>query len=155
MNRGMLSFTDVEVNYDLLYEVWKFDPRALEYIDGPKLSSYAMALSQYLIYFSYQRNLAKAEQYRLNKRIDRSISLIMASDETFLKKHKTKAAAWDFVISTDTDLMDCQTKLDALCTELIQTEGMDKVISELIATIKRELTRRESELYQIRAERKN
>ena len=51
--------------------------------------------------------------------------------------------------------MDAQAKLDNLHTELLQTEGIDKCISELVATLKRELTRRENELYQVRVERKN
>ena len=155
MNRDVLSFSHIEVNNDLLEEVWKLDPRTLEHIDGMKLSSYALVLAQYLIYFTYQRNLTKAEQYKTNKFIDRTVSLIMTSDDNELKKYKTKAAATDYIISTNTSLMDAQTKLDDLHKELIHIEGMDKVVSELIATIKRELTRRENELYQVRVERRN
>jgi len=79
----------------------------------------------------------------------------MTSDEIKAKKFKTKAAALDYIISINEVLMDTQTKLDTVCDELMQIEGMDKVISELIATIKRELTRRENELYQVRRERRN
>jgi hypothetical protein len=143
------------INHNLLDEVWKLDPRNMDSIDGAKLSSYSVCLAQYLIYFSYQRNLARAEQHRLDKYIDRTVSLILTDNIEYLKKYKTKAAAADFIISVNSSLMDAQTQLDALHTELLQTEGMDKVISELVATLKRELTRRENELYQVRVERKN
>lgn len=155
MDADVLSFTNVKVDNGLLNEIWCLDPRTLEHIDGAKLSSYAMALAQYLIYFTYQRNLAKAEQYKENKYIDRTISLIMSSDTEYIKKYKTKAAATDFIISNNESLMHSQTKLDAVQEELVVIEGVDKAISELIATIKRELTRRENELHQVRMERRN
>ena len=50
--------------------------------------------------------------------------------------------------------MEAEAKLDELKIEMIQVDGMEKNISELIATIKRELTRRENELYATRQERK-
>lgn len=153
MEQDVLSFTKIKINYDLLDEIWKLDPRTLEHIDGMKLSSYALCLAQYLIYFTYQRNLTKAEQYKLRKFVDRTVSIIMSEEGT--KKFKTKGAATDYIISTNTDLMEAQTKLEAIHRELTQIEGMDKAISELIATIKRELTRRENELYQVRQERRN
>lgn len=156
MNEDVLSFSKIEVNNGVLNEIWTLDPRTLEHIDGIKLSEYALALSQYLVYFTYQRNLAKAEQHRLNKYIDRRVSLELASiSSEEKKKHKTKAEATDFLISMNEDLMDAQTRLDVIYTELITIEGIDKVVSELIATIKRELTRRENELYQVRAERRS
>lgn len=155
MDQNVLSFTKITINHDLLDEVWKLDPRNMDSIDGAKLSSYSVCLAQYLVYFSYQRNLVRAEQHRLDKYIDRTVSIIATSDIDLLKKYKTKAAATDYIVSTNASLMDAQAQLDALHIELIQTEGMDKVISELVATIKRELTRRENELYQVRAERKN
>jgi hypothetical protein len=155
MDEEVLSYTNIKLNRGLIDEVWKLDPRSLDHIDGSLLSSYALALAQYLIYFTYQRNLTRAEQHRLDKYIDRSISLIISSDDSYMKKYKTKAVAADYIISINESLMEAQTKLDAVHKELIQTEGMDKVISELIATLKRELTRRENELYQVRVERKN
>lgn len=152
MDQDVLSFTQVKLNNSLLNEIWQLDPRTLEHIDGKTLSSYALALSQYLIYFTYQKNLDRAEQHRLNKYIDRRVAVTLAEEN---KKYKTKAEAVANIVSTNTDLMDAQAKLDTLYTELTQIEGIDKNISELIATIKRELTRRENELYQTRAERRN
>jgi len=155
MNEDALSFTKIKINSDLLDEIWGLDPRQLDYVDGAVLSSYALALSQYLVYFTYQKNLTRAEQYRLNKNIDRQIALILASDRVDLKKIKTKTDIKEYLISIDTNLMDMQSKLDGIYKELLQVEGIDKVMSELIATIKRELTRRENELYQVRQERRN
>ena len=155
MNKDVLSFTKIQVNHTLLDEIWKFDPKTLEHVDGMKLSSYALCLAQYLVYFTYQVNLTKAEQHRLRKYVDRTVSLVMsAMPKEEAKKYKTKAAASDYIISTDTGLIASETRLEAIQRELIQVEGMDRVISELIATIKRELTRRENELYQVRMERR-
>ena len=153
MENDVLSFNQMRVEQGLLSEVWKLDPRAIEHIDGALLSTYAVALSQYLIYFTYQRNLVRAEQHRINKYIDRSVSLLLTKE--LEKKYKTKASVVDYIISTNEDLMEKQTELDLIYIELIQTEGMDKAISDLISTLKRELTRRENELYQIRLERRN
>ena len=155
MDADVLSFTNVKVDHSLLNEIWQLDPRSLDHIDGVKLSSYAIALAQYLIYFTYQRNLAKAEQYKENKYIDRTISLTMSNEPEYLKRFKTKAAAADYIITSNDSLMRSQANLEALQEELIKIEGVDKVISELIATIKRELTRRENELHQVRLERRN
>lgn len=154
MEAGALSFTKIQVNHDLLSEIWGFDPRKLDTVAGAKLSTYAVALSQYLIYFTYQKNIARAEIHKLTKYIDRTVSLILSSDDETRKKHKTKAAAKDFIISTNTSLMEAQSKLDELLIELIYIDGIDKNIGELIATIKRELTRRENELYSVRMERR-
>ncbi|MCK4527908.1 hypothetical protein KAW18_11100 [candidate division WOR-3 bacterium] len=154
MDIDMLSFTKVQINQDLLDEIWKFDPRRLDELKGSILSSYSMALAQYLIYFTYQRNIVKADVYRLNKMIDRTISLILSKDKKLLKEHKTRSSAVDFLVSTNDYLTETQSKLDVLNIELMHIDGVDKSISELIATIKRELTRREKELFTTRMERK-
>lgn len=154
MNKDVLSYSQVRINNDFLKEIWTMDPKTLEGIDGAKLSAYAVALSQYIIFLKFQCNKAKAEMYRLTTYIERSISLALTDKPELSKKYGTKKAAADYLISTREDLMEAQGSLEALKQEDIQTEGMDKAISELIATIKRELTRRENELYQTRMERK-
>ena len=151
----MFSFSSVKIDRDFLKEIWELDPRTLDNLSGRKLSSYALALSQYLIYFTYQRNKTRAEQHRLTKFIDRTVSLIMTDDESYLKKYKTKGVAAEYIVTNNEDLMAKQAKLETLQLEIIETDGIDKVISELISTIKRELTRRENELYQERMDRKN
>jgi hypothetical protein len=154
MDEDALSFTKVKINSDLLDEIWSFDPRTLDNVQGHLLSTYAVALSQYLIYFTYQKNKSRAEIHRLTKFIDRTVSLSLSSDPKLLKAHKTKAAAHDYIITDSPELMEAEAKLDNLKIEMIQVDGMEKNISELIATIKRELTRRENELYATRQERR-
>lgn len=156
MNKDVLSFKKIKINNDLLDEVWSFDASKLEHVDGSKLGSFAVVLAQYLIYFTYQRNLAKAEKYKITKYVDRTVSLTMAANsKEYIKRYKTKASATDVIIANSAELMRKQDELENIHRELIQIEGMDKVVSELIATIKREMTRRENELYQVRAERRN
>lgn len=154
MDKDVMSFTKIKVNNDLLEEIWKFDPRKLDDLKGNTLSSYSLALAQYLVYFTYQRNITKANMHRMNKLVDRTISLILSEDKELLKKYKTRSSAVDFLISTNSFLMETQSELDILNMELMRISGIDKTISELIATIKRELTRRENELYTTRMERR-
>lgn len=155
MDKDLLACAKVTINRDLLQEIWTLDPRKLDSIDGAVLSSYALALAQYLVYFNYQRNLILAEKHKLSKYVDRTVSLILTTDKEYSKKYKTKSSAADFIITTNTSLMEAQSKLDDIQIELMWIEGVDKTLIELIATIKRELTRRENELYQIRVERRN
>ena len=77
----------------------------------------------------------------------------IALDKDTLKRYKTKAAAVEFVISTSEALNQIRKDVDTLKEELMRVEGVDKMISDLIATFKRELTRRENELYTVRKER--
>jgi hypothetical protein len=154
MHKDVLSFNQVRIDQDFLKEIWLLDPRTLENIDGAKLSAYALALSQYIVFLKFQCNETKAEIYRLTTYIERSISLALTDNPKLAREHGTKKAATEVLISTREDLMASQTKLEALKLENMKTEGMDKAISELIATIKRELTRRENELYQVRMARK-
>jgi hypothetical protein len=111
-----------------------------------------MALAQYLIYYNVQKNRTKAEVHKLSKFIERTTSISITPD--IQKTYGTKTAATAFLIATVPELSEAQEKLDNFYYELNLIEGMDRSISELIATIKRELTRRENELYAIRRERK-
>ena len=154
MDADALSFTKVQINSSLLDEIWAFDPRTLDTIPGHTLSTYAVALSQYLIYFTYQKNKTRAEIHRVSKFIERTVSLILSEDKELLKKYKTKGVATDALIMSNDALMRAQERLDDMNLEMIHVDGMDKSVSELIATIKRELTRRENELYTARQERK-
>jgi hypothetical protein len=99
--------------------------------------------------------LTKAEVYDLGNKIDRTVALMMASySKEMLKKFDTKAAKVDYIISSDSELTEAQDRLDELKKDLICLDGVDKSIYELIATIKRELTRRENEFYHTKAEYK-
>ena len=152
MDKDVFCFEKIQIDKSFLNEVWSFDPKTLDQVDGVLLSKYAIALAQYLVYFNVQKNKTKAEIYRLNKFIERTMSINITPEVH--KKYKTKSAASDFLIATIPLLSESQEKLDGFYYELNLVEGMDKSISELIATIKRELTRRENELYAVRMERK-
>lgn len=152
MEKDIFCFEKITISNSLLDEIWTFDPRTLDQIEGKNLSMYAMALAQYLIYYNVQRNKTKAEVHRVSKFIERTTSISITPD--IQKTYGTKTAASAFLIATVPELSKAQEKLDKLYYELNLIEGMDKSVSELIATIKRELTRRENELYTIRKERR-
>jgi len=152
MGQAITSFQNIKINNTLVDEIWNFNPRSLNNLDGVTISMYSIALAQFLIYFKSEQNQTKAEIAKKNKLFESSIAIVL--DKEVLKQYKTKSAATDYLISTNVDLSRLNDQIDELKLELIKLDGIDKTISEYIATFKRELTRRENELYAIRAERK-
>jgi len=152
MDQAITSFQNIKINNTLVDEIWNFNPRSLNNLDGVTISMYSIALAQFLIYFKSEQNQTKAEIAKKNKLFESSIAIVL--DKEVLKQYKTKSAATDYLISTNVDLSRLNDQIDELKLELIKLDGIDKTISEYIATFKRELTRRENELYAIRAERK-
>lgn len=152
MDPAIMSFQNIRVDETLVDEIWKFNPRSLNNLDGGTISMYAIALAQFLIYFKSEQNQTKADIAKKKKLFESSIAIVL--DKEVLKAYKTKAAATDYLVSTNADLSQLNDQMDELSLELVKLDGIDKTISEYIATFKRELTRRENELYAIRAERK-
>ena len=152
MDRDVLVFKNTKPNNDFVDEVFRLDIRTLDTIDDRLISKYASVLSQYLIYFKYQQNTAKAEMYRLQRKLELSTTQLITKD--ILKQYKTKRDAMSYLTANTQDLYIMDGKIEDLKVELILIEGIDKTIQEYIATLKRELTRRENELWETRMERK-
>jgi len=152
MQKDVLSYKQVTFNESLMDEIWKMNPRTIPDLPGRTISQYMVALAQYLVYFKAQVNDAKAEIYRLSATIENGVAMSMHDEK--LKKFKTKKEAVTYLINISPHLAKLNDKLIIKKRELIAVEGMDKPISELIATLKRELTRRENELYATRMERR-
>jgi len=152
MDNGVLSFTKVKPNNDLIDEIWAFDVKNLHALTDPRLSEYVIALSQWLIYYKAQVNETKAEINQLKSDLDVIVSSCMS--ERILKEYKTQTAARDHIIRSEPSSSLMSDKLRKLQTDLIKVDGADRSISELIAAFKRELTRRDNELYTIRKERR-
>ena len=93
----------------------------------------------------------KVEIHRKQRALDSGINQVLTKD--VIKQYKTKAAAAEFIISNSQELNVIRNEVDRLKDELMIVEGVDKTISDLIATLKREMTRRENELYITRKER--
>jgi len=152
MRKGVLSYKQVIFNESLMDEIWKLNPRTIPDLDGRIISQYMVALAQYLVYFKAQVNDAKADIYRTTTTIESGVAMSMHDDK--LKKFKTKKEAVTYLINISPHLAKLHDRLIEKKRELVAVEGMDKPISELIATLKRELTRRENELYATRMERR-
>jgi hypothetical protein len=152
MDQGVLSFQQVRPQTEFLDEVWQFDPRRLEQTDGVKISQYAIALAQYLIYAQSQMNKDRAEIVRKKKFIEATIATMLQPSD--VKTYGSKTAAKEHLIAATPMLQDAQSTIDKLSSELTIMEGIDKTVYEYIATLKRELTRRENELYAARQERR-
>jgi len=152
MQKGVLSFKSMTFNESIMDEIWKLNPRTVPDLDGRIISQYMVATAQYLVYFRSQVNDLKAEIYRISATIENGVAVNMLNVNT--KDFKTKKDAVVYIINMVPHLAKLQDKLMKKKEELMAVEGMDKVISELIATFKRELTRRENELYANRMERR-
>ena len=151
MDKEVLYFQNMKPSDELIEEIFRYDVRVLESTDDITLSKYAIALAQYLIYFKSQINKTKVESVRKRRVLDSGVNQLITKD--ILKQYKTKSDASGYIISNTQELSRLNDEIDSLKDELVLIEGIDKTVSELIATFKRELTRRENELYTIRRER--
>ena len=153
MDAGVLSFNKVQPTDDLINEIWTFNVNNLHSLADPTLGQYVIALSQWLIYYRSQVNATQAEINKLKSDLDFLVATWMNKD--VLKEHKTQTAAREYLIRNNEGSAVMREQLEKLKLDLIKVEGIDKAVSELIAAFKREMTRRENELYTIRKERYN
>ena len=151
MDKGALLFTNIDVNKSLVEDIFAFDCSKLDVTDGSIIAKYTLALSQYLIYLQFEINKTKVEKRGKQRYLDACVSVNL--DKELLKRFKTKGDAAHYIIKMNPDLDKAQLEADILQDELTLVEGIDKTITELITTFKRELTRRENELYITRKER--
>jgi len=152
MDEGVLSFTKVQPSDDLINEIWSFNVKNLNSITDSTLSQYVIALSQWLIYYKYQVNETKAQINHLKSDLEFLMSTWMTKD--ILKEHKTQTAAREYLIRSNPESSTMNDKLQTLRYDLVKVDGIDKAVTELISAFKRELTRRDNELYTIRKERR-
>ncbi len=151
MDKEVLYFDKVKPNDSLIEEIFNYDVRTLENTNDVVLSKYAIALAQYLIYFKSQTNKTRVDVGRKRRVLDSGINQLITKD--ILKQYKTKSDAAGYLIANTQSLNDLNEEIEILKDELVLIDGIDKTVSELIATFKRELTRRENELYTTRKER--
>lgn len=147
----MLSFKHTKPDKDFIESIFAFDVRKLEQTDSLKISQFVIALSQYSIYFKSKQNETKAEIVKKQRFIDATVIQLITKD--VLKEYTTKTAASTYIIENTEVLYKAKKVIEGFKDELILLEGVDKSISEYIAAFKRELTRRENELWQTKKER--
>ena len=152
MDIGVLSFTKVQPAADLINEIWTFNVKNLHSLADPTLSQYVIALSQWLIYYKYQVNETKAQINHLKSDLEFLVSTWMTKE--ILKEYKTQTAAREYLIRSNPESATMNDKLQKLKYDLVKVDGIDKAVIELISAFKRELTRRDNELYTIRKERR-
>jgi hypothetical protein len=152
MDAELMSFSNVLPNNDLMTEIWAFDVRELEGVPSVTISKYVIALSQWLVYYKVQINEAKAQKSQLKSDIDFLVSTWMTPE--LLKEYKTQTAVKEYLIRNNSESSYMYDKIKKIDYDLVKVEGIDKAITELISAFKRELTRRDNELYTTRMERK-
>jgi hypothetical protein len=152
MDNGVLSFTKVQPSNDLINEIWAFNVQNLHAISDTTLSQYVIALSQWLIYYKAQVNETKAKINQLSSDIEFLVATWMTKE--ILKEYKTQTAARDYLIRGNAGSSAMFDKMQKFKLDMIKVDGIDKAVTELISAFKRELTRRDNELYMIRKERR-
>lgn len=151
MDKGIKLFQNIKPDIEYINEILTFNAQKLDALNSATVSKYAVALSQYLIYFKAEINRAKVSVHQKQRALDAGIKQVVTKD--VLKQYKTKAAAVEYIIANSPELNMIRVGIDKLKDELMIVEGVDKMISDLVATLKRDLTRRENELYTVRKER--
>lgn len=129
-------------------QIFAYDARTLEQTDDLFISKCILGLSQYLVYFKSEYN-KKLQQKSEKQRILEAVLFQIITPE-LIKQYKTKKDIRSDLVYTNPVLNKLQIDIEVLQDELFLLDGMDKTIQELIAAFKRELTRRENELYQRR-----
>jgi len=152
MDEQLLSFTKVQPDNDLINEIWSFNVKNLHAIADPTLSQYVIALSQWLVYYKSQINNTKAQISRIQSDLEFLVATWMTKE--ILKEYRTQTAAREYLIRSNSESAGMQDRLQALKLDMIKVDGIDKAVTELISAFKRELTRRDNELYTIRMERR-
>lgn len=151
MDKELLSYEKIRPNQEFINEIWEFDVKRLDAISDIQISKYTIALGQWLIYYKAQTNIARSELNKKQSDLEFVMSSVLTPED--VKRHGTKTAATTFVIQNDPTISRMQDDINKLKADLTRTDGVDKAISELIAAFKRELSRRENELYTLRKER--
>ena len=151
MNSDLMSYEKVKPNQGLIEEIWNFDVNTLESVEDTRISKYTIALGQWLIYYRSQTNIARAELNKRQSDLEFVLSSVIGPDD--VKKHGTKTAATAYITQTDPTISKMNDSISQLKSDLTRVDGIDKAVSELIAAFKRELSRRENELYTIRKEK--
>ena len=152
MDNDLLLFKYVKPNSDLIKEAMGYDVRRLEHTSGETLSKYAIVLSQYNVFFNSERNKTKVKIHKARRLLDGVVTTILTKED--VKKYGTIKAATSHIINSNAKYSGINDDIDRYNEELIYIEGIDKSVSDLVATLKRELTRRENELHANRFERK-
>ena len=152
MDKGVLSFKEVKPDMNVVNEVFRLDVTTIPHMNGAKISEYMSAMAQYLIYFKAQQNEGKAELFKLQRQMELSTTQLLTTD--ILKQYKTKKDAMSYLTANTKELSELEERIENTKSELTLIDGIDKTIQEYIATFKRELTRRENELWETRMERR-
>ena len=148
MEADLVAFRSSHPNKEYVDEIFAYDVRTLEHTYARQISQYIIALSQYLIYFKTKFNETKMFLARNNRNLELKI-VELATDED-IKRFKTKKDLRFYLIHNKEPLKIIRKDIEVLQEEVLLLEGIDKTVSELIASFKRELTRRDNELYQHR-----
>jgi len=148
MEEGLKLVQKIQLNESFVSQVFAYDVRTLGQTTGEFIAQSIIALSQYNIYFKNKSNEKKMHLSQKQRLIDSTLFHLITPE--IVKEYKTKKDARMRLLLTDPTLNAIQLDIEVLQDELYLLDGMDKTISELIASFKRELTRRENELYQQR-----
>jgi hypothetical protein len=151
MDKGILSYEKIRPNQDLIDEIWNFDVKNLDAISDLQISKYTIALGQWLIYYKAQTNIARTELNKNQSDLEFVVASVLTPED--VKRHGTKTAAVAYLLQTDSTISKMQEVINRTKGDLTRTDGIDKAVTELIAAFKRELSRRENELYTLRKER--
>ena len=151
MDSNIMLHNYCNPNGSFIEQIFSFDVQKLEQVSDIFISKCTIGLAQYLIYFKVEYNKKLQQKYEKQRVLDAALFQLITPE--LIKQYKTKKDIRTDLIYTNPVLNKEQIDIDILQDELFLLEGIDKTIQELIAAFKRELSRRENELYQERKAR--
>lgn len=141
-------FKNMSIDKHYLQSILDLHPSTIPDVDSGELSSYTVQLAQYNIWRQYRVNELKVNLMRLERNMELALNLVLTKE--VIKEYKSIKAAVSYLIASTSEFKKMDDEIFELKCVLELERDLDKGISELIASFKRELTRRENELYAIR-----
>lgn len=148
-----LSFYDkINVDSTKVTSILSYKYDNIDSMSDIELSKCCIVLAQYLIYFRWQSNKVRKEQLVLKNKMESVLFHTLSED--IIKRYKTKTDAKAYLVNNVPELLELNERVNEMEYELILSDGLEKPIQEMINVLKREQTRRESELALSKIERR-
>jgi hypothetical protein len=146
-----LNFYKVEPNKGIIDEIFSMDVGdVLGAASLETISKYITALSQYLIFLNYKRNLTEVKRIFLSKKLEKNILRGLGTITSGTKDEKRRR-----FIDLNPELLELEAEVEYLNAELALTEDIPDSVREYINALKRYKDTKEFELKSSRFEDSN
>lgn len=137
---------------ELIDGIFTLDPvEGLGALTLIEIASYITALSQYLIFVTYKRNMVEIRRAFLRKQLDKHVRRAMPA----IGKAGTKEERERQIIDMDDDMLALEEELELLTAEMTLVEDLPDAVKEYINALKKYRETKEFEMKVSRYEEHN